>query len=112
MTLTSLFGGGSVEAGVHKSPINRDWNEFYKAALFEDDTTKLLHRISEAEKALTARALELFDTGGEQIREQKALDNAWYFLRLLRKIEGGANSPCEPLRPLHANQLSNQHECV
>jgi hypothetical protein len=101
-----------MEAGVHKSPVNRDWKEFYKAALFEDDTTKLLHRISEAETALTARALELFDTGSEQIREQKALDNAWYFLRLLRKIEGRGASTCEQLRPVHPNQPSNQHECV
>jgi len=101
-----------MEARVHKSPINRDWKEFYKAALFEDDTTKLLHRLSKAATALTARALELFDTGGGQIREQKALDNAWYFLRLLRKIEGGANSPCEQLQPVHTNQPSNQHQRV
>jgi hypothetical protein len=46
-----------MEARAHKSPICRDWKEIYKAALFEDDNTKIPQRIAEAERALEARAL-------------------------------------------------------
>jgi len=92
-----------MEARARKSPVDRDWKEFYKAALFEDDTTKLLYRIAEAEKALAARALELFDAGGDQVREQHALENAVYFLQLLRRIQGQTNSPCEQFQPAHTS---------
>ena len=30
-----------MEARVQKSPMCRDWKEVYKAALFEDDNTKI-----------------------------------------------------------------------
>jgi len=74
-----------------RSPINRDWKDIYKAALFEDDNAKLPQRIADAEKALFARALELFGAEGDQIGEQKAMENATYFLRLLGNMgTGGA----------------------
>ena len=82
-----------MEARAHKSPICRDWKEVYKAALFEDDTTKIPQRIAEAENALAARALELYGASDEQVREQRAMDNARYFLRVLGSTQGGLNTP-------------------
>ena len=34
---------------MQKSAMYRDWKEVYKAALFEDDSTKIPQRIAEAE---------------------------------------------------------------
>ena len=67
------------------------------AAIFEDDKEKILARVAQAEAAVAARAAELFDADGTQIRERKAVENAVYFLRLLRKIEGSPASTCEPM---------------
>jgi hypothetical protein len=82
-----------MEARAHKSPICRDWKEIYKAALFEDDNTKIPQRIAEAERALEARALELFGASDEQVREQQAMENARYFLRVLGNTQGMLNPP-------------------
>lgn len=77
-----------------------EWRELYKAALFEDDSAKIPQRIAEAERALATRSRELF--GAEnQIREQQAMENATYFLQLLRKIEVQASVPCEQLGSAH-----------
>jgi hypothetical protein len=73
------------------SPPANDWKELYKAALFEDDSVKIPQRIAEAERALAARAAELFGTGEDQAREQQAMENAMYFLRLLRKTDEWVN---------------------
>ena len=79
-----------------------DWRELYKAALFEEDDAKIPQRIAAAERALAVRARELF--GAEnQGREQQDMENATYFLRLLRKIEVRANVPCEQLQPALAS---------
>jgi hypothetical protein len=64
-----------------------DWKELYKAALFEDDNTRIPQRVAEAERALAARATQLLGIGETQVREREAMENAAYFLRLLRKIE-------------------------
>ncbi|HWY56116.1 MAG TPA: hypothetical protein VNZ03_16740 [Terriglobales bacterium] len=77
-----------MEARAHKSSACRDWKEIYKAALFEDDNTKIPQRIAEAERALAARALELFGASDEQVREQRAMENARYFLRVLGNTQG------------------------
>jgi hypothetical protein len=77
-----------MEARAHKFPTSRDWKEVYKAALFEDDNAKIPQRIAEAERALAARALELFRAGGDQIHEQQAMENARYFLRVLGSTAG------------------------
>jgi hypothetical protein len=95
----------SMEESVPRS-VPSDWKELYKAALFEDDDAKIPQRIVDAERALAARAREIF--GGEhQVREQQAMENATYFLRLLRQIQGQiqvrANLPYEGLRPAHAS---------
>jgi hypothetical protein len=79
-----------MEARAQKSVIHRDWKEIYKAALFEDDNSKIPQRIAEAERALAARALELFGASDDQIREQQAMENARYFLRVLGNTQGMA----------------------
>ncbi len=71
-----------------------DWKQLYMAALFEDDAAKILQRIAEAEMALATRAAQLGENGDEA-REQQAMDNATYFLQLLRKIESKANTSYE-----------------
>lgn len=72
-----------MQARAHKSLMSQDWKEIYKAALLEDDNSKIPQRIAEAEKALATRALELFGGAGDQVREQQAMENARYFLRVL-----------------------------
>jgi hypothetical protein len=78
-----------MEARVHRSPSVSvvGWKDFYMAAIFEDDSTKIPQRIAEAERALAVREAELCCVDGNQEREQQAMANAMYFLRLLRKIE-------------------------
>jgi hypothetical protein len=100
-----------MEARVHGSQPSRDWKELYKAALFEDDNAKIPQRIAEAEKALAARAVELIGADGSEVREQHAMENAMYFLRLLRKIEVRANTPCEQLQ-LAETPVLYQRECA
>ena len=92
------------------SQSGKDWRNLYKAALFEDDSAKIPQRITEAETALAARALELFGGEENQIREQQALENATYFLQLLRKIEVRASAPHRQLQSPHLPD--NQRECV
>jgi hypothetical protein len=74
----------------------RDWKEIYKAALFEDDNSKIPERIADAEKALAARATELY--GANDDREQKAMENARYFLRVLGSTQGLLNTPGDYLK--------------
>jgi hypothetical protein len=98
----------SVEARMQTSPSGNDWKELYQAAIFEDDTVKLVARIAEAERALANRAAELFGSNETPIREQQAMENAAYFLRLLRKTNGTPNTSYEPLSP---PQISAQQLC-
>jgi hypothetical protein len=100
--------GVSVEARLHKSPSGSDWEELYKAAIFEDDSVKLVARIAEAERALAERAAELFGSNETPAREQQAMENAAYFLRLLRKTNVTPNTSYEPLSP---PQISTQQLC-
>ncbi len=84
-----------MEAELRLSPTRRNWKDLYMAAIFEDDKAKILRRIAEAETAVVARAGELFGEDGNQLREQKAVENAIYFLQLLRRIEAKANTSSE-----------------
>jgi hypothetical protein len=77
-----------MEARVCKSRNNEGWKEVYMAALFEDDSAKIPQRIAEAERALAARALELFGADDNQFPEQRAMENAKYFLRILGSTTG------------------------
>jgi hypothetical protein len=83
-----------MEPRVPKSVIGKDWKDVYKAALFEDDNSKIPQRIADAEGALAARALQLFGAGDDQVQEQGALENARYFLRILGSIQGTINASC------------------
>ena len=57
------------------------WRDLYTAVLFETDTMRIPQRISDAEKAIVARARELFSAGADTIDEDEALDDALYALR-------------------------------
>jgi hypothetical protein len=85
-----------MEADLQLSATRRDWKDLYMAAIFEDDKANILRRIAEAETAVAARAGELFGEDGNQLREQKAMENAIYFLQLLRRIEAKTNTSSEP----------------
>ena len=65
-------------------PHKRVWAQFYKAALFESDTSKVSDRIAEAETALVICARELCDLAGDNIEEEQAVDDAMYALHALR----------------------------
>jgi hypothetical protein len=84
-----------MEAMFQLSPSIGDWKELYKAALFEDDNSKILQRIAEAERAVSARAGELFGEAGNQVRERQDIENALYFLDLLRRTETRVNLSSE-----------------
>jgi hypothetical protein len=106
-----------MESRLHLCPPGRGWKDFYMAAIFEDDDAKISDRIVEAEKALAARAAERFGTGDNQVREQQAMENAVYFLQLLRKISGKVALSSEHSdNAAHASSAvqasSNQNEWV
>ena len=73
-----------MNTGISGSPYKRVWRQFYKAALFELDASKVLDRIAEADKALATRARELFYSAGDNIEEEQAVDDAVYVLHALR----------------------------
>jgi hypothetical protein len=60
------------------------WQELYRAALFENDRRRFPERIAKAEKALIRRARELFETPGNSIDEEQAIDDALRALHCLR----------------------------
>ena len=62
----------------------RSWRDLYTAALFETDKNKIPTRIADAEKAIVARARELFAAGSDTIEEDQALNDALYALRALQ----------------------------
>ena len=93
---------------MHKTLSGNDWKELYKAAIFEDDSVKLVARIAEAERALADRAAELFGTNETPVREQQAMENAAYFLRLLRKTSG---TPSTSYKPSNPPEISAQELC-
>jgi hypothetical protein len=76
-------GECSMNTAVAPSPLNRNWRELYKAALFEPDRNKLSERIAHAEWALALRARELFHTDREHSQEQQAVDAAIAALQTL-----------------------------
>ena len=64
------------------------WCDLYKTALFETDKSRLPERIADAEKAIIARAGELFNTTTDNIEEVQALEDALYALRALQSCLG------------------------
>lgn len=69
---------------VATSPISTHWKELYKAVLLEEDKSKLLGRIAQAQLALNLRARELFHAEGEEVEERRAVDAAIHALQALR----------------------------
>jgi hypothetical protein len=65
-------------------PLFQTWRELYCAALFETDKDRIPARVKDAEKAIVARARELFAAGTDTIDEDEALDDALYALRALQ----------------------------
>lgn len=68
------------------TPLEKNWPELYKQALFETDYDRLCFRIEEAEKAIQQRALELWNSQLYEARERRDLDAALHFLALLRAV--------------------------
>ncbi len=64
-----------------------NWRELYRYAILELDPSKLPLHIAEAEKALVQRGRELVRKAGDNSEEERALEDATYFLRALRRIE-------------------------
>ena len=62
----------------------RSWRELYTAALFENEKERIPARSADAEKAIVARARELFAADGDTIEEDQALDDALYALHALQ----------------------------
>jgi hypothetical protein len=59
------------------------WQNLYVSALMEGDREKVPSLIVEAERAIVARARELFDAKGD-VEEQESLDDALYALHALK----------------------------
>jgi hypothetical protein len=68
-----------------------DWRALYVAALFENDQKRMVYRIAEAKKALIQRARELFQTAGDHLQEQSAIEDA---LQSLHALEQCVAYPC------------------
>ncbi len=64
-------------------PVRTDWKALYRAAIFETDTSLASQKAAEAERALLARARELFYAPGS-LEEKEDLEDALYALRALR----------------------------
>jgi len=61
------------------------WRALYVAALYETDEGRMVQRIDEAKKALVARARELFQTAGDHLQEQSAIEETFQSLRVLEQ---------------------------
>ena len=64
-----------------------NWRELYRAAILELDPSKLSVHIAEAENALIERGRELVQEAGDSSEEERALEDARFFLQALRRIE-------------------------
>ena len=77
-----------------------NWRELYRAAILELNPSKLSVQIAEAENALIQRGRELVQEAGDNSEEERALEDATYFLRALRRIES-QHEPSYPLGSLN-----------
>jgi hypothetical protein len=68
-----------------QDPRSPAWRHLYVAALFETNDERLAERIAEAKHALVSRARQLFDTQGDHIEEETALDDTLQALHALEK---------------------------
>ena len=68
------------------------------AALFETDEERQAQRIDEAKKALVVRAHELFQTTGDHLQEQSAIEDTLQSLHALEQCM--VHLPAEALNGL------------
>jgi len=68
------------------------WRALYVAALFETDEGRMVQRIDQAKKALVVRAHELFQTAGDHLQEESAIEDTLQSLHALEQCR-------ERLRP-------------
>jgi hypothetical protein len=75
-------------------PRSGDWQDSYRAALFETDKHEIPNRIAEAEKEIIIRGRELLKSP-QSSKEREALDAALYGLRAFRSSlrRSGATGP-------------------
>ena len=78
-----------------------NWRELYRAAILELNPSKLSVHIAEAENALIQRGRELVQEAGDNSEEERALEDATYFLRALRRIEVQPEPSCPQLGRLN-----------
>ena len=71
-----------------------NWRELYRDAILELNPSKLPQHIAEAERALIERGRELVQEAGDNSEEERALEDATYFLRALRRIEVQPEQSC------------------
>lgn len=63
--------------------VKQDWEKLYRAAVLEQDRSKLLQRITDAEAAILERSRSLSKRPGNG-EEQEAITRALHILSLLR----------------------------
>ena len=81
MSVGHPSGGDAAHApDLHASPA---WRALYVAALFETDEERMMQRIAEAKKALVVRARELFQSAGDHVQEQSAIEDTLQSLHAL-----------------------------
>ncbi|MBZ5688740.1 MAG: hypothetical protein LAP86_27330 [Acidobacteriia bacterium] len=69
-----------------RTPTTDDWRTLYREAILESDPANLPGLIDLAYRVVQRRAFELWYMGAPATRERHELDNALYFLDLLRKF--------------------------
>jgi hypothetical protein len=79
---TRVIGDIDCHPDLRASP---SWRGLYVAALFETDEGRQAQRIDEAKKALVVRAHELFQTTGDHLQEQSAIEDTLQSLHALEQ---------------------------
>ena len=81
-----------------------NWRQLYRQALFEPDLGKLSMRIEQAHDAIHWRRLQLWHSGGVDVRERSELDAVSYFLGLLGNLSG-KNHGSEPAPVVRSREV-------
>ena len=77
-----------------------NWRDLYRDAILELNPSKLPQHIAEAERALIERGQKLVQEAGDNSEEERALEDARFFLQALRRIEVHTE-PSHPLGSLN-----------
>ena len=76
-----------MDTATHAYSDSTCWKQLYRAAILENNTTRIPERVTEAKHAIVARARELFGSRGNHGDEKEALDDAMYALQALETSE-------------------------